>query len=95
MTKDIILNYLATHKHELQKEYELEQIGLFGSYARDEGRDDSDIDIFVKMKPNFLKIVGLKYLIEDKFNTRVDIVRLRDKMNKALKNRILKEGIYV
>ena len=95
MTKKDILNYLSNHKKEFQKEYEVEQIGLFGSYARDEARAESDIDIFVHMKPNFLKLVGLKQQIEDYFNIKVDIVRLREKMNMALKRRILKDGIYV
>ena len=95
MTKEEIINYLKTHKEKFQKEYEVEQIGLFGSYARDEAREDSDIDIFVQMKPDFFKLVGLKQQIEDYFNTKVDIVRLREKMNMALKRRILKDGIYV
>jgi len=95
MTKETILNYLATHKQAFQKEYEVEKIGLFGSYARDEANVDSDIDIFVRMKPDFFKIVGLQQQIEEYFSIKVDIVRLRDKMNMALKRRILKDGIYV
>ena len=95
MTKETIINYLTNHKKEFQKEYEVEKIGLFGSYARDEARQDSDIDIFVKMKPDFFKLIGLKQQIEEYFNIKVDIVRLRDKMNMALKRRILKDGIYV
>ena len=95
MTKEQIINYLKTHKGKFQKEYDVEQIGLFGSYARGEAKEDSDIDIFVQMKPDFYKLIGLKQQIEDYFNTKVDIVRLRDKMNEALKHRILKDGIYV
>ncbi len=95
MTKETILNYLTNHKKEFQKEYDLESIGLFGSYARDEAHKDSDIDIFVKMKPDFFKLVGLKQQIEEYFNIKVDVVRIRDKMNMALKRRILKDGIDV
>ena len=95
MTKETILNYLTLHKNEFQEQYEVEKIGLFGSYARDEARQNSDIDIFVKMKPDFLKLIGLKQQIEEYFDIRVDIVRIREKMNIALKNRILKDGIYV
>ena len=95
MTKEQIINYLRTHKNEFMQKYNVEKIGLFGSYARDEAKEDSDIDIFVKMEPDFFKLIGLKQQIEDYFNTKVDIVRLRDKMNEALKHRILKDGIYV
>ncbi len=95
MDKDIILNYLKEHKNEFMQKYGIERIALFGSYARDEVKEDSDIDIFLKMKPDFYKLIGLKQQIKDYFNTKVNIVRLRDKMNMALKRRILKDGIYV
>ncbi len=75
MTKKDILNYLSKHKKEFQKEYEVEQIGLFGSYARNEAREDSDIDIFVHMKPSFFKLVGLKQHIEEDLKKKVDMIR--------------------
>lgn len=95
MQKETIINYLTNHKQEFQKKYAVERIGLFGSYARDEANDDSDIDIFVQMKPDFFKLVGLKQQIEEYFNIKVDVVRLREKMNMALKRRIIKDGINV
>jgi len=75
MTKKQIINYLATHKKEFQQKYEIEQIGLFGSYARDEAKEDSDIDIFVKMKPSLFKLVGLKQQIEEDLKKQVDVIR--------------------
>jgi len=47
------------------------------------------------MKPDFFKVIGLKQQLEEYFNKKVDIVRLREKINNALKRRILKDGIYV
>jgi predicted nucleotidyltransferase len=49
MTKETILDYLTKHKKELQQKYQIEKIGIFGSYSRDEEKEHSDIDIFVKM----------------------------------------------
>ena len=95
MDKETILSYLKSNKERLKKEYEIEQIGIFGSYARNEANENSDIDIFVKMKPDFFKVIGLKQQLEEYFNKKVDIVRLREKINNALKRRILKDGIYV
>lgn len=74
MTKDQIINYLSTHKKEFQKKYAIEQIGLFGSYARDEAKEDSDIDIFVKIKPSLFKLVGLKQQIEEDLKKQVDVI---------------------
>lgn len=94
MDKTNILNYLKEHYQEFQKKYNIEQIGLFGSYARDEATKDSDIDIFVKMPGKLGNYVGIKEDLEIAFNKEVDIVRMRDNMNPYLEKRIIKDGIY-
>ena len=94
MTKFDVLNYLKEHYQEFHNEYNVEKIGLFGSYARDEATEDSDIDIFVQMHPKLLDMIAIKQLIEEDLHLKVDIVRLRDKMNPYLKKRILRDGIY-
>ena len=45
---DIIL-FLQTHKDELAQRFGVTSIGLFGSYARGDERDDSDIDIAIEL----------------------------------------------
>ena len=70
-----ILNYLKEHYAEFRNKYNVEQIGLFGSYARDEATDNSDIDIFVKMKPSLFDMVAIKEQIENDLEKKVDIIR--------------------
>ena len=94
ITKTNILNYLREHYQEFKSKYQVEKIGLFGSYARDEATENSDIDIFVQMHPKLLDMIAIKQLIEEDLHQKVDIVRLRDKMNPYLKKRILRDGIY-
>jgi len=94
MTKSDILEYLSKHFQEFHNKYNVEKIGLFGSYARGEATQDSDIDIFVQMQPKLLDMVAIKQSIEEDLHQKVDIVRLRDKMNPYLKKRILRDGIY-
>ncbi len=94
MNKNILLNYLKEHFQEFHKDYNVEKIGIFGSYARDEANENSDIDIFVQMHPKLLDMVAIKQYIEKDLNLKVDIIRLRDKMNPYLKKRILRDGIY-
>ena len=48
MTKEYILDFLTTHKQELQNTFSLRKIGLFGSYAKDTGNENSDIDIVIQ-----------------------------------------------
>lgn len=96
LDKKTILNYLKEHQAELQAKYHLEQIGFFGSYARDEAQHDSDVDICIKTDTTDLfALVHLKEDLQELFHTDVDIVRIRDKMNPYLKKRIEKEAIYV
>jgi predicted nucleotidyltransferase len=95
INKDVILNHLKEHLSEFKEKYEVEQIGIFGSYARDEANEASDIDIFVKMKPTLSNYVDIKEELETVFHKSVDIVRVREKMNPYLLKRIQKDGVYV
>jgi predicted nucleotidyltransferase len=96
MTKNEIIVYLKEHKDDFMKKYQISKLALFGSYSRDENRDNSDIDIAIETPlSDYFKLYDFKEELENSFNTKVDIVRLRDKMNKALRRRIEKDGIYV
>jgi len=94
MTKDIILSYLSKHKQEFKEKYEIEKIGLFGSYARGEENQESDIDIFVKMKPDLLEMVGLKFQIEEDLSKKVDLIRDHKSIKPLLLKMIKKDLTY-
>jgi predicted nucleotidyltransferase len=96
MTKNEILNYLKNHKDELSKSYLIEKLALFGSFARDDAKSSSDVDIAIKTPlADYFELYNLKERLQNAFGRGVDIIRLRDKMNPALKKRIEKEAIYV
>jgi len=95
LTQQDILDYLREHKKEFQNKYNIEQIGLFGSYARDEATQESDIDIFVKMPPKMFKLIGLKQQIEDDLKMSVDILREHKQMKPFLLKMIQKDIAYV
>ena len=96
MTKEYILDFLRTHKDEFSAKYQVSDMALFGSYARGENQEESDIDIAIKTDlSDYFKLYNLKEELEKAFQSKVDIVRLRDRMNQSLKQRILNEGIYV
>lgn len=96
MKKDEIINYIQTHKPEFIENFGVKKIGLFGSYARGENYEGSDIDIVVDLeKPDMFYLIGVKQSIEEAFGVRVDIIRLRDGMNQLLRNRIERDAIYV
>ena len=88
-------NYLKTHKKEFKKEYEVEKIGLLASYASNEAKADSDIDIFIKMMPSLFKLAGLKQQIEEDLKKNVDIIRKHKHIKPILLQMIEKDIHYV
>jgi|APSaa5957512535_1039671.scaffolds.fasta_scaffold37986_2 uncharacterized protein len=96
MNREEIIDFLTTHKTKFKQNYGLIKIGLFGSYARGENFKDSDIDIVVELiKPDLFYLIGIKQAVEDALGSKVDVVRLRDKMNESLRYRIERDAIYV
>ncbi|MBD3809975.1 MAG: nucleotidyltransferase domain-containing protein [Sulfuricurvum sp.] len=70
--------------------------GPFRFVCQRENHDNSDIDIAIETKmSDYFTLYDFKENLENTFHTKVDVVRIRDKMNLSLKNRILREGIYV
>ncbi|WP_024954718.1 nucleotidyltransferase family protein [Sulfurospirillum arcachonense] len=96
LEKKKILNILKKYKIEHDADYGITKIGIFGSVARDESNESSDVDVVVELKkPNLFTLSSIKQDLEDKLENRVDVVRIRDKMNQFLKSKITKEAIYV
>ncbi|NOQ31384.1 MAG: hypothetical protein GQ570_09700 [Helicobacteraceae bacterium] len=93
LTKHIILKYLTDHKEEFYKKYSVKKIGLFGSYARDEADENSDIDLLVDMPSSFKNYFELKYLLEQEFGKSVDLGE-QDSLRLFIKKRVEKELIY-
>ncbi len=95
MSKKEILEILRDYKREFAEQYGLVDIGLFGSYARDEVSEDSDVDVVLRiLKPDLFLLVGIKNELEERLHRSVDIVTYWDDMNQFLKKRIDREAVY-
>ena len=93
----MILQSLTAHKEEFFSEYGLLKIGLFGSYARDEQREDSDIDIAIEIakdKKNIHTFLKIKREMENLFGKNVDL-GIESALKPIAKEYISKEIIYV
>ena len=96
MERETILAYLKNHKDEFAQKYHISNLALFGSFARNENHHNSDIDIAIDTSlSDYFLLYDFKESLEKAFDAKVDVVRLREKMNPSLKKRILKDGIYV
>ncbi|HMH23669.1 MAG TPA: nucleotidyltransferase family protein [Puia sp.] len=74
--KDAILKILVAHKQQLNV-YGVNQIGLFGSFVRNEATENSDIDLLVdirKDKKTFNNFLSLNYFLEELFGKKVELV---------------------
>lgn len=90
------IEILKKHEGEIKKKYGVRKIGMFGSFARGEGKEESDIDILVEFKEGFKTFdnyMDLKYFLQDLFNRKVDLVTVQA-LKPQLKETILHEVIY-
>lgn len=91
--------YIALLRGYMQRNadnYGITRMGIFGSVAHNEQTENSDVDIYVEGElRGFFVLSGIKCELEELLGCKVDIVRLRKQMDSFLRDRILKEGIYV
>lgn len=91
MTKEDIKRIIREHKDILEK-YKVKSIALFGSYVRNEQKEDSDIDLLVEFeKPTYNNFINLVFTLEDLFKKEVTIVTPRG-MSPYILPYILKEA---
>lgn len=94
LTREKIFQLLSDHREEILK-FSVTSLAVFGSAARGELADDSDIDILVEMKKKtFDNYMDLKFLLEDLFGRKVDLV-IKETIKPRLKNIIIGEAVNV
>ncbi|MBI4388762.1 MAG: nucleotidyltransferase family protein [Nitrospinae bacterium] len=77
-TREEVLRILTAEKSELQRLYKVQKLALFGSYAREEQTENSDVDILVEVDPSIgLEFVSLAERMEESLGLRVDLVSRR------------------
>ena len=77
LSRDDLLQLLRNHKKVLKERFGVTEISLYGSFARDEATEDSDIDVVVKFdgSPSARSYFGAQFYIEDLFGRSVDLAR--------------------
>ncbi|HLV02476.1 MAG TPA: nucleotidyltransferase family protein [Acidobacteriota bacterium] len=92
--KTKVLQQLEEHRDEIRR-FGVRRLALFGSTARGEQGERSDLDFLVEFeKKSFDAYMDLKNYLEELFNCRVDLV-LPNTIKPRLKNRILSETVDV
>jgi len=95
-TRQDILSSLKKLKEEVTREYSVKTIGVFGSVARNEATERSDIDLLVEFsKPvGFVTFMKLEHFLSERLGARVDLVT-SDSLKPVIRHDVLDEVIYV
>lgn len=89
-----IINLLERHRTEI-KAFGVSELGIFGSFARGEQTENSDVDVLVEMDlRTFDTYMNLLFYLEELFGRKVDLV-VKDTIKPIIRNRVLREAIYV
>ncbi len=85
LNRDEVLDSLRTHRHVLAERFGVSELFLFGSFARDQATDESDVDILVRFdtRATSRSYFGMQFYIEDLLGRRVDLVT-----DKALRSEV-------
>jgi predicted nucleotidyltransferase len=90
-----IESILLKHKSGLRERFKVKEIGIFGSYARNEQTEDSDVDILVEFEePVGLLFVHLANFLEEILQCRVDLVT-KEGIKPNRRKYIMEDLIYV
>lgn len=94
MDKAQSLKQLGDHLAEIRQSFSVKTLSVFGSLARDEAIDGSDIDVLVEFeqKASFDKFMDLKFYLEELLGVAVDLVTknaLRPQIRSAIEQEII------
>jgi predicted nucleotidyltransferase len=96
MNREEIIAQLKKDKPYLAEKFGIEELALFGSYARNEQTDESDIDVLISLKePKLTYLVGVLDFLEKQFQKKIDITTKHKYLSDRFWGIIKDDIIYV
>lgn len=89
------MSELRQSTEHIRKEFGVKSLCIFGSVARNENNENSDIDICVDMPPKMFKILALKTYLQELLHLPVDLVRRTRNLDTFLLKQIERDAIHV
>jgi predicted nucleotidyltransferase len=91
-----VIKILSKFKAESATKYGITSLGLFGSFARNQQNETSDVDVFVTLKESdFFVLERIKEELENLVHSDIDIVNYRESLRSSFKQNILNDAIYI
>lgn len=96
MRRDDILVILSQHLEDIRRQFGVKSLAVFGSVARDEASDASDVDVLVEFEqtPGFVRYMDLKFYLESLLDCQVDLATPKA-LKPRIRPKILQEAIVV
>jgi len=96
-TTQEIVDLLRQFKHTAGEKYGIEQLALFGSVARGEQTEESDIDVCVKPRRaiDLFTLQDIREELEQLFQKKVDLLTLHENMRQLFRQNIEQDAIYI
>ena len=94
-TTEEYIELLTAHTEEFQTRFGITSMRLFGSVARGEHHEGSDIDIYVTMPPKFFNYIEAVQYLEELLNCHVDLIRDHKNLRPFFKKQIDQDGIDI
>ena len=93
---DKIKKTLKQNKQDLQREFKVKELGIFGSYVRGEQKKNSDVDILIDFSqtPGLFDYMKVENRLSDILHKKVDLV-MKGALKPSIGKNIMREVIYV
>lgn len=87
---------LKSLKGELATRYDVREIGIFGSVARDENDTASDLDLLVEFGPyaNLITYIGLWQYLEDSFGMKIDLIS-KGGLRREMQDAVMRDVVFI
>jgi len=95
ITRQQCIDTIKANTETIVQQFDVRSLRLFGSIARNEQREASDVDVCVEMPPDMFLLIGLKQYLEELIKCDVDVIRIHRNIDDFLLNQIERDGIYI
>lgn len=89
------ISLLSEHIQDFKQKFGITSLQLFGSVARGEHHEGSDVDVFVEMPCSMVKVCGAQLYLEELLGTHVDLVRKHSNLSDFFLKQIEKDGVRI
>lgn len=94
-TRQEYIDILRSHSADLKEKFGISYMRLFGSVARNQHHEGSDVDVFVVMPANAYNLVAAADYIEQLLGCQIDLIRKHGNMRPFFVNQIQKYGVDI